>query len=132
MSLLTLLALYISFRLKQVICDFVLQTKWMAMYKGLPGWDGYRHLGKHAGVHGIGTLGIMLVFAPSLWWLGIVDFIVHGLIDRIKAVLTARLKLEPADSGFWWAIGIDQEMHNFTHLAYILFLIYMAGGLVTA
>ena len=124
-----LLLLYVAFRIKQFSCDFLLQTDWMALTKGKPGREGYKALFSHTACHATATLLIMLVFFPSMWWLGPVDFVVHGAVDRIKGVLTYQRGWKPADTIFWWSFGLDQEAHNFTHLAYILLILAMAGGL---
>jgi len=129
MTPLTLLALYIAFRLKQFVCDFLLQTDWMALTKGKPGLEGYKALFMHTAVHAVGTFLIMLVLAPSFWWLGLVDFIVHSLVDRLKGIYTLQKGWKYNDRWFWWSFGLDQEAHNFTHLAYILIIVASMGGL---
>lgn len=124
-----LLVLYLCFRLKQVLCDYLLQTGWMALNKGNPGWDGYRALCVHAAIHAAGTFAIFFAFCPSLWWFGFVDFIVHALIDRLKAMMTQQQNWTPANWKFWWSFGLDQEAHNLTHLGYILIIVGALGGL---
>lgn len=124
-----LLILYLVFRAKHVLCDFFLQTDWMAMTKGTPGREGYRALISHTGIHAAGTLFIVLLYAPSLWWLAGVDFILHSVIDRVKGTLTYRKQWQAKDTVFWWAYGLDQEAHNLSHLAYILVILFSLGGL---
>jgi len=128
MDAFSLILLYTLFRLKHFICDFLLQTDWMALTKGRPGKEGYRALFSHAGVHAIGTLIIAVIFAPSLWWLGPLDFIVHACVDRIKGVFTYKHGWTPSDKMFWWTLGADQEAHNFTHFAYIVVIWMHLGG----
>lgn len=129
MTPLALLAIYIAFRTKQFVCDFLLQTDWMALTKGQPGIQGYKALFMHTAVHGTGTTLIMLVLVPSFWWLGLVDFIVHALVDRLKGIYTLQKGWGYHDRWFWWSFGLDQEAHNFTHLAYILIIVAALGGL---
>lgn len=129
MNIFVILALYAAFRAKQFICDFLLQADWMALNKGKPGREGYQALALHAACHAMGTFIIVMVFMPSLWWLAVVDFCIHGLIDRIKGLITYKKGWNPKDRWFWWSFGLDQEAHNFTHLAYIV-LIIMQKGLV--
>ncbi len=129
MSLPVLLLLYMAFRAKQFACDFLLQTDWMALNKGKPGWEGYKALFYHAGTHAAGSFLIALAFAPSLWWLGLLDFAIHGLVDRVKGVITFKAGWGYHDRMFWWTFGLDQEAHNFTHLAYIVLIVVHAGGL---
>jgi hypothetical protein len=128
MSLFAILLLYLAFRVKQVVCDFFLQTSWMALTKGNPLTEGgAKALCAHAGVHGLGTLLVTLIFAPAFWWLGLVDFLVHAGIDKVKARINAKYNWTYKDTHYWWAFGLDQEAHNLTHLVYII-VIVMASG----
>lgn len=122
MDPLSLIVLYALFRLKHFVCDFLLQTDWMAHMKGKPGREGYNALFTHTAIHGIGTALVTVIFAPSLWWLGLVDFAVHSVIDRIKGVFTYKMGWTTKDKMFWWTLGADQEAHNFTHFAYIIII----------
>ncbi|NCC21666.1 MAG: DUF3307 domain-containing protein [Alphaproteobacteria bacterium] len=128
MTPLSILLLYISFRVKQFVGDFLLQTDWMALTKGKPGREGLRALFSHTLVHAVGTSIVALLFFPALWWLGVVDFVIHGLFDRLKGVYTYKRQWTPKDTVFWWTFGLDQEAHNFTHLAYIVIIVLFAGG----
>lgn len=127
MTLFSVLALYMLFRVKQFVCDFLLQTDWMAMNKGKPGMEGYKALVSHCLVHAVGTLLITLLFAPSLWWLGLVDFIIHSLVDRFKGIITYEKGWKYTDRWFWWTFGLDQEAHNITHMVYLLIIIAHTG-----
>lgn len=130
MSPIDLLILYLSFRLKHFAGDFLLQTDWMALTKGKASKEGFKALSVHAMIHALGTLLIVLIFAPSLWWLGLVDFVIHSIIDRLKGRITIRKHLKPKDTMFWWAFGLDQEMHNLTHIAYICIIFIHLGGVL--
>jgi hypothetical protein len=128
MTLTGILVLYLAFRAKQLICDFFLQSSWMALVKGQPMQkDGSKALIFHAGIHAAFTLVLMLIFAPTLWWLGIVDFIVHAAIDKTKVLINNKTGWTYKDNAYWWAYGIDQEAHNLTHLAYIIFIVVHSG-----
>lgn len=129
MTLLEILILYIAFRLKQLTCDFFLQSAWMALSKGNPtAKDGPKALALHAAIHAAFTLALMLYFAPGLWWLALVDFIVHGIIDKTKGAINYKMKLTHKDTGYWWTFALDQEAHNFTHLAYIVLVVLHNGA----
>ncbi len=130
MTVLTLITLYAAFRVKHFVCDFLLQTDWMAMNKGRPGREGYKALVSHTVLHGAGTLLITLAFAPGLWWLGLVDFAVHSVVDRTKGLLTYNKGWKYTDRWFWWSFGLDQEAHNFTHLAYVIAIAAARGGII--
>ncbi len=130
MSPLEILVLYLCFRLKQLCCDYVFNNAWMANNRGKAGMAGYLPLLSHVSIHGAGTLIICMVFAPVLWWLALVDMVIHGLIDRIKAVLTNKMGWTSQNKAFWITLGIDQEAHNLTHLGYIVLIIITLGGVV--
>lgn len=128
MTLAGIIVVYLAFRAKQLICDFFLQNTWMAMVKTAPfSQGGFKALAAHAAVHGLFTFALMLVFAPHLWWLGAVDFLIHGAVDKIKGMVTAAKGWTYKDGAFWWAFGIDQEMHNLTHLCYVIAIALAAG-----
>lgn len=130
MSFSVLILLYIAFRLKHFLCDFIFQTDWMALTKGKPGKEGFRALFSHTATHAAGTTIIAVIFMPQLWWLGIIDFVVHSIIDRIKGVWTYRAGWTPKDTIFWWTFGIDQEAHNLTHMIYIVVFVMASGGVI--
>ncbi len=131
MGLVTILYLYLAFRAKQVICDFFLQPSWMALVKGRPlNQGGAKALFMHAGIHGVGTTLVVLMFMPALWWLGLLDFVIHSLIDKLKAMINNRNGWTYKDNAYWWAFGLDQEAHNLTHLVYIIVLIVASGTLI--
>ncbi len=127
----SLILLYCLFRAKHFACDFLLQTDWMALTKGKPGREGYRALFVHSAIHALGTLIIVMIFAPFLWWLAVVDFAVHSAIDRVKGYFTYKYGWQPKETIFWWTLGLDQEAHNFTHLAYIIYICVALGGIAT-
>ena len=124
-----ILLLYVCFRLKQFAGDFLLQTDWMALNKGKPGREGFHALFSHTLHHAAGTTIIALAFAPPLCWLGLLDFVVHSAIDRIKGIITYKKGWKYTDRWFWWSFGFDQEAHNFTHLVYMVIIVNYLGGL---
>lgn len=132
MELIFLLFLYLSFRAKHFICDFLLQADWMAVNKGKPGMEGYQALIPHISIHAIGTLIIVLIFAPALWWLSIVDFVLHGIVDRVKGVVGHKKKWGIDNKVFWWVFGLDQEMHNLTHLLYVVVIFMTLNGMLAS
>ncbi len=117
-----LVAVYLAFAAKHLVADYYLQTAWMVDGKAsaerwvLP-------LSAHAGIHAAGTLIIVMLVRPSLWWLAPLDFVVHAVIDRGKGIVVRRLDLTTKDTGFWWAIGTDQALHQLTHFAYVIALV---------
>ncbi len=138
MGLFDILFLYIAFRIKHFICDFLLQnldfdvtlfsktihfrTNWLLL-KECPDRVGVKALIVHSLIHGLGTFLIMLLMAPSFWWLSLVDFLIHMTIDKIKGALKYKNDWGFTDKAFWISLGLDQEAHNFTHLAFIVIIV---------
>lgn len=123
-----LFILLVCYQLKQFICDFPLQREYM-LKKTLPGWDFLVPLITHAGIHGVFTLGLMLYFAPALWYLCFVDFVVHFIMDRIKSgpKYLGRFK-DHYSAAYWWSFGFDQMVHHLTHY-YIIYRVAQHSGL---
>jgi hypothetical protein len=117
-----LVAVYLAFAAKHLLADYLFQTDWMVHGKNRER-DWLVPLSAHAGVHALGTLVIVLVANPAFWWLAPVDFVIHAAIDRGKAIVVRGLKLTPNDTGFWWAIGADQSLHQIVHFAYVIVLV---------
>jgi hypothetical protein len=106
---------------KHVLCDFFLQTPWMALGKDAPtGWA--KPLLVHCSIHGAMATAILLLLAPRFWFLGLVDFAIHLCADRAKGYCVARFSLTSRDSWFWWLLGIDQAIHHLTDFGLALFL----------
>ena len=121
-SVSALVTVYLAFAVKQLVADYFLQTAWMVHGKGAER-DWVIPLAAHAGIHAAGTLLIVLAVRPSFWWLAAVDFVLHFAIDRGKALAVRRLGYSVMDSGFWWAIGSDQALHQVTHFAFLLLIL---------
>ncbi len=114
--------LLIVFQFKHYIADFPLQREYM-LRKTLPQWGFVLPLVTHCLVHAVLTLIICLFYAPHLWWLSLVDFVVHFLMDRLKSgprYLGRFNDLKKA--GFWNTLGFDQMVHHLTHI-YIIYVI---------
>lgn len=107
------------YQLKHFVSDYPLQGVYMLGKAKKENW--FLPLLAHASVHGAGTLIITLLFAPSLWWLSIVDLVVHFSMDRIKASPNILNRFKPDNKFFWWCLGFDQMVHHLTHY----FIIWM-------
>lgn len=112
--------LLVVFELKHFIGDFPLQREYM-LKKTVPGWGFVVPLAVHCAVHAGLTLGIVLTVAPQLWWLALVDFVVHFLMDRFKSGPNYLGRYtDKAKSSYWNAFGFDQMVHHLTNF-YIIF-----------
>ncbi|EKF57441.1 MAG: DUF3307 domain-containing protein [Agrobacterium albertimagni] len=116
------------FVIKHFLADFLLQTSWMAHGKErLEGW--MAPLLAHITVHALGTLLIALLMAPQLAWLAVIDLIIHGLIDRTKALVQQRYHFKVEQAAYWWLLGTDQTLHHLTHLALAVWIATAATSL---
>jgi hypothetical protein len=80
----TIFVLLIVYQIKHFLADYPLQGAYM-LKKFMGGWQWVLPLAAHAGVHGLFTLAITLLVNPVLWWLALVDFVAHVVMDRVKA-----------------------------------------------
>jgi len=152
-SIFVLLAVY---QLKHFLCDYPLQNRYM-LGKFKKDWNFIPHLTAHAGVHGVATLLISKAFlGDGFFWipihLALFDFVVHFVMDRIKAsenflgrfkalskdqwIAANSLSSAPTEMGeianqqlrhndyFWWAVGFDQMVHHLTHYAIIWIILF--------
>ena len=116
--------LLVLFQIKHFIADFPLQREYM-LRKTQQGWDFLMPLATHCFVHGGLTLAIVLFFAPQLWWLALVDFAIHFLMDRIKSgpKYLGRFS-DMSKPGFWNCLGVDQMVHHLTHIGIIWCIVH--------
>lgn len=115
--------LLIIFQLKHFLADFCFQNNYM-LQKDRVGWDFIYPLAFHCGVHMGMTLIVCLVFKPNLWWLAIVDFIVHFLMDRFRSSPQYLGRFNNIHQAIFWRIfGFDQMIHHLTHIYIIWALI---------
>ena len=112
--------LLVIFQLKHFISDYPLQSQYMLRKANEKQW--VKPLLAHALVHATMTLLIVLAFNPSVWWLSIVDLIIHFSVDRVKASPKMLNRFSIDNKFFWWSLGADQMAHHLTHY-FIIFII---------
>jgi hypothetical protein len=110
-------------QVKHLICDFFLQTSNQIENKGTYGHPGGMI---HAGIHAIGTVPVFWVyptaFVPAAIIL-LVEFATHYHIDWLKNVIGRHYGWTTHDKEYWWAMGVDQFLHQMTYLAIVFVLI---------
>ncbi|MCB0389823.1 MAG: DUF3307 domain-containing protein [Bdellovibrionales bacterium] len=120
-----LFSLFAAFQIKHFLCDFPLQREFMIAKKGSENWDFFIPLLIHSSVHAFFSLAIILVVNSNLWWLAIVDLIVHFIMDRIKSGRRYLGRFQDTTKAVYWNIfGFDQMVHHFTHYTIIWFLVH--------
>lgn len=118
-ALVALAALCAVFAVKHLAADFLLQTNGMARGKERPtGW--LLPLSAHVACHAALTLLILLAVAPRLWWLSLVDVVVHLGVDRGKTLVAHRGAWRSDQPQFWWLLGFDQCLHQLTNVGLAL------------
>ena len=117
--------LLVVYQVKHFIADFPLQREYM-LQKTRPHWDFLLPLTMHCLVHAFGTLIILVAFGRAdLWWLSLLDFVVHFLMDRFKSGPRYLGRFNDlSKAGFWNSLGFDQMVHHLTHI-YIVYCIVM-------
>ena len=122
-----LFILLIMFQIKHFAAAFPLQTQYMLGKFKKDDW--ILPLPAHATVHAFITLVIALASSNSLYvivFVTIVDFIIHFIMDRIKASPDLLGKWKPTDTMFWNIVGIDQMVYHLTHY-FIIYIIITRG-----
>jgi hypothetical protein len=107
------------FALKHFVVDFLLQRSYQYSNKGT-----YGHPGGllHAGLHGIGAIAALWIFADPVWCIimALFDSVTHYHIDWAKTKLNAKMGWGPTThEEFWWLLGLDQLLHSLTYIAII-------------
>ena len=106
---------------KHIIADFVLQTGWMAHGKDQrKGWA--LPLLVHCLVHLAVAMVLILIVAPRFWFVALIDFAIHIVIDRAKGICSATFHMTPEHPWFWTLIGVDQALHHLTGFALSIFM----------
>ena len=59
---------------------------------------------------------------------GVIDFVVHGLIDKSKTQIQHRFRFKVEQAAYWWLLGVDQTLHHLTHLAFAVWIAAAASG----
>jgi hypothetical protein len=109
-------AVLLAMTVKHFVADFLLQTSWMAHGKERrEGW--LPPLAVHVLIHAGLTLLIALVVAPRLWWLALIDLVVHFSVDRGKGEIGQRCCWDFTKTQYWWLLGFDQFIHQVTNIA---------------
>lgn len=108
------IVLLVIFQAKHYVADFPLQREYM-LRKTLEGWSFLAPLALHCCVHAAITLMIVFYVNPALWWLVVVDFVTHFVMDRIKAGPRYLGRYNDVTKpAFWNCFGFDQMVHHLT------------------
>ncbi len=109
--------LLVVFQLKHFLADYPLQRPYM-LGKAQEGWGFVWPLIAHCLVHSSLTLIVLLICSRlDLWWLALVDFTVHFIMDRIKSGPNFLGRYRDRNTAAYWnSFGFDQMVHHLTHI----------------
>ena len=112
----------VLFEVKHFICDFVVQTRYQYMNKGI-----YGHPGGiiHSAAHAAASIPAILVLqnTPSrVAAIALVEFLVHYHVDWSKEQITKRGGLTYSDALYWSLFGADQFLHQMTYVVILAVL----------
>jgi hypothetical protein len=104
------------FGIKHFLADFLWQFPYMVADKGQYGAPGGM---THAGIHGILTFFVLIVFVrpEDAVTLSLIEATIHYHIDWAKTNLSRGLGIN--DHRYWIWFGLDQTLHYLTYIAII-------------
>jgi len=121
------LILNLAFALKHLLADYIFQTPYMLPKSKLHDW--VLPLALHSAVHAGFTFMITLISIIALdlpethMWIPVFDFVIHFIIDRIKASPNLLNRFTMDNKYFWWSLGVDQTLHHITHIFIAYYII---------
>ena len=118
----TIMLLLVLFQMKHFVADFPLQNTYMLGKMKHKGW--MLPLAAHTSVHALGTFIIVSYWDIKLAViLACLDFILHFIVDRLKASPNIGGILKIYKPYFWWALGLDQMSHHLINYMFIFIII---------
>lgn len=123
----TILIILILFNFKHLLSDFLFQTFYMLEGKKKDGWGFIYPLSLHCSVHVLLSMPIVIFYmGVNLWWLLPLEFIIHFLLDRLKAgpKYGGRFTMNESPGIFWFLFGVDQFFHQLTYILFLSIFLY--------
>lgn len=119
-SALSLIALLAWLQVKHFVADYLLQPGWILEAK-----SDFRRAGgyAHAAIHVAGTIPGVLLFGlggMTIAALALGEFVIHLLVDHLKAVHSRSHPADVTTRAYWAAHGFDQLLHQLTYTAILL------------
>jgi len=115
MNIIIVLLILFYLCLKHYIADFLLQTKNMAIQKGIYGnipgiW--------HTLTQILLSMPLLILFWPNFFPL-LLEALTHYHMDWFKIWYNKRRQWHPQTKEFWWLLGLDQFVHYTIYLIMI-------------
>lgn len=121
-------AMLVCLQVKHFIADYLMQPKWILLGKNdvrRPG--GYVHAGVHA-LLSIPALLVAGVAALQIVGFVVAEFLVHYVIDFLKASVSSHSKAGPNNYAYWAMHGFDQLLHQLTYATIIVVAMWLTVG----
>jgi len=110
---------------KHAIADLALQSRFNKPHygdkKNLTDKKLWLHCLDHAGLTAIVCL-FFVGLIPALL-VGLVDFVLHAVIDYVKRIYTLKQKIRQDSDKFWQIQSIDQIVHYSCYFTYAIVLL---------
>lgn len=122
-----LLTVVVGLQIKHLVVDFFLQTPYMYLNKGTFGHPGGI---VHSAFHAIVTMAILLSLPITYGWLlliGLVEFVIHYMMDWFKVWHCRRRDYNPQTPRFWEWLGIDQFVHQVNYVFTVIVCIWVGA-----
>jgi len=65
---------------------------------------------------------LILIVAPRFWFVAIIDFAIHLVVDRAKGLCASRLGVTQSTLGSGRYSGVDQALHHLTGFGLSIFM----------
>lgn len=114
---------------KHAVADFMLQNEYQVSNKMKFGHPGGM---LHALIHAVLTLPVFLILPARYEVVATVfvaELVFHYSVDYIKERIMLRYGWKPDNARFWWALGVDQLVHNMTYLSIVAYLVTQSTAL---
>ncbi len=112
----TILMIVTLFAIKHFLADYLLQTDYIATYKGTR-WDAMAmHLIHHAIFTAVIVISIPFIPLVHALLIVVTEVAIHGIVDTVKASPRFLNQYTPKKKIFWTILGIDQLLHQITYI----------------
>lgn len=122
------IAVMVCLQIKHFAADYLFQPMWLIKGKGhfdQPG--GY----VHAAIHAVLSIPALLLAGSGALVIAViisVEFVVHFIIDHLKAVISIRNGKGPATGVYWALHGADQLAHHLTYATMVAVALTLSGA----
>ena len=121
---LDILTALVFLSVKHTIADFFLQLPYQHKNKGT-----YGHPGGilHSSIQAVCSIPVFFILTPPSFFVAgailFAEFFVHYHVDWLKVNFNKWYNLNAKTEAFWYAVGVDQLLHQLTYIGMIAALL---------